>query len=198
MGRPIFDHFRFLAPLYDHVFNGEHAHRELVEPLDLPVDGWLLDAGGGTGRIAQGLRDHAGGVIVVDVSHGMLRQARIKTRLHPTLGQAECLPFPGEQFDRILIVDAFHHFYAYDAAARDLWRVLKPGGRLLIMEPNIARWQVKLIALAERAMLMRSRFFTADEMFALFSSDPQARVTVDTESNPFYIYLTAEKTPASS
>ncbi len=194
MPRPWFDHFRFVAPIYDHVFTADGAdHAALGERLALPAEGLLLDAGGGTGRVSAALRAETGGVVVVDMSRGMLARAREKNGLYPTLGQVERLPFAAGQFARILVVDAFHHFFHYEEAVADLWRVLQPGGRLVIVEPNIARWQVRLIALAETLLLMRSRFHTAQELEALFSPYKNARAAVDVEGNPFQIVLTVDK-----
>jgi len=193
MPRPPIDHFRFIAPLYDHVFGGDSENYQTRQFLDLPIEGWLLDAGGGTGRVSQHYVGQAAGVVVLDVSLGMLQQAREKGGLQPALGAVETLPFPDGFFERILIVDAFHHFFAHQAAVRELWRVLQPGGRLLIVEPNIARFPVKLIALGEALLLMRSRFFSAQALGALFADYADARVHIDTDTNPFYIHLSAEK-----
>lgn len=197
MSRPFFDHFRLVAPIYEHVFGGVSSHESVARRLALPVDGWLLDAGGGTGRVSQNLRPQTSGVIVADASHGMLRQSRAKDGLHPVHSQVERLPFPDGHFARIVIVDAFHHFFDYAAAATELWRVLAPGGRLVIQEPNIARWPIKLIALGEKLLLMRSKFYRADELAALFTGPNDAQVTVDTDDDPLYIFLVADKAPAS-
>ena len=80
MPRPPFDHFRFVAAIYDR-FAGDSADHEadrqaLVDLLALPDDGWLLDAGGGTGRVSGGLSSLTGGVVIADASLPMLRQAR--------------------------------------------------------------------------------------------------------------------------
>lgn len=194
MARPPFDHFRFIAPFYDHVFDVDGADgAALRTALALPADGLLLDAGGGTGRVSAQLQDDTAGVVVVDVSRGMLGQAREKNGLKPALGQVEALPFAGGKFERILIVDAFHHFYHHEESVAELWRVLAPGGRLVILEPNIERWQVRLIALAETLLLMRSHFYTAAEMTAMFGRMENARVAADVDSNPFQIVLVVEK-----
>jgi len=194
MARPRFDHFRFAAPFYDRAIAGDGVMAAIVDLLALPVDGWLLDAGGGTGRISAGLTGPVGRVIVIDASHAMLRRARARGGLRPTLGHVEALPFPDGAFARILIVDAFHHFYHHTEAVGELWRVLAPGGRLIILEPNIARWPVKLMALGEKLLMMRSRFFTAPALAALLGRQPGAQVTVDTASTPLYIVLVAGKT----
>ncbi len=193
MPRPPFDHFRFVAPFYDRVSDGQSAAQTLRDLLALPVSGWLLDAGGGTGRISARLSAQTGGVAIADVSLGMLRQARGRDGLRPAHAQVERLPFASGQFERILIVDAFHHFYAQEAAVAELWRVLRPGGRLVLVEPNIARGAVRLIALGERLLLMRSRFWRAEALAGLFDGLPGARVTVDTARDPYSIHLVAEK-----
>ncbi len=162
-----FDHFALFAPFYDRVF-------EFMEPtrlralLRLPADGWLLDAGGGTGRVADALCGQADNIVVVDLSAAMLRETRQKACLAAARSHVERLPFPDAAFDRILVVDAFHHFCDQEEAAADLMRVLKPGGRLVIEEPNIELWSVKLVALAERLALMRSRFFSPADMRQMF------------------------------
>ena len=51
---PRLDHFGFLAPLYDMIFQAPQGD-QLAAHTELPCEGLLLDAGGGTGRVAQGL-----------------------------------------------------------------------------------------------------------------------------------------------
>ena len=73
---PVLDHFHLIAPFYDRIFSGLRTDR-LRALLGLPMSGWLLDVGGGTGRVARTLHG-AGQVVILDVSVGMLRQARNK------------------------------------------------------------------------------------------------------------------------
>ena len=103
------DHFDFLARIYDRVIPPPDPER-LGELLHLPADGWLLDAGGGTGRVSASLREQVDGLVVSDLSAGMLGQARAKQGLYPVRAHAETLPFPDRRFSRVLVVDALHHF----------------------------------------------------------------------------------------
>jgi len=162
-----FDHFRLLAPVYDRVFSGlDPRHlRELIAPFP---EGWLLDLGGGTGRVMEALGCEPGRVVVADVSAEMLEQAREKG-LATVLTAAEALPFPDGAFARIVMVDAFHHLEDQDRAAVEMWRVLAPGGWAIIEEPDIARWPVKLIALGEKLLLMRSHFRRSAWIARLFA-----------------------------
>ncbi|MCK4801532.1 MAG: hypothetical protein KAS84_06045, partial [Anaerolineales bacterium] len=57
------------------------------------------------------------------------------------------------------------------------WRVLKPGGRIIIEEPNIQHWGVKLVALGEKIALMRSHFLDPAEITDLFRSFPGEKQT---------------------
>jgi demethylmenaquinone methyltransferase/2-methoxy-6-polyprenyl-1,4-benzoquinol methylase len=66
--------------------------------------------------------------------------------LLPAQAHAERLPFPDASFDRVVVVDALHHFAHQREAVRDLLRALKSGGRLLIEEPDIHRLIVKFVA----------------------------------------------------
>jgi ubiquinone/menaquinone biosynthesis C-methylase UbiE len=157
------DHFGFLAPFYDRVIPPADLNR-LRERLRLPAAGRLLDAGGGTGRVSSQLRQLIDEVIISDESLSMLKQAQIKGRLQSAQAHVERLPFPAASFDRVVVVDALHHFANQREAIRDLLRVLKPGGRLLIEEPDIQRLIVKFVAVGEKVALMRSRFISAEQV----------------------------------
>ena len=173
----MFDHFDLLAPIYDRAIRFSRLER-MLDFVNLPADGLLLDAGGGTGRVAAALRPYVREVLVADLSIGMLRQARRKG-LAGIITPAERLPFADGTFERIVMVDALHHVSHQGETVGELWRVLKPGGRLVIEEPDVRTWQVKLVALAEKLALMRSHFLSPPTIAALFP--PEARVTIETE-----------------
>ena len=157
------DHFDLLAPLYDRLIRPP-ADTRLNEVAGLPTSGRLLDAGGGTGRIAGRLRDQVDRVVIADSSLKMLRQANNKGGFDAVGSHTEMLPFSDGSFKRIIVVDAYHHLADQDASLVELWRVLAPGGRLVIEEPDIDRFAVKLIAVAEKIALMRSHFVRAERI----------------------------------
>lgn len=151
-----YDHFNLISPIYDRVF-GKSTNQKILELADLEQNHTLLDAGGGTGRIAFNAASITRHVFVADSAEKMLHIAKQKglTVINTHLEQ---LPFRKHNFDRIIMVDAFHHVEDQQKTLTELWRTLKPGGRLVIEEPNINHWVVKIIALGEKLMLMRSRF----------------------------------------
>jgi demethylmenaquinone methyltransferase/2-methoxy-6-polyprenyl-1,4-benzoquinol methylase len=156
------DHFDFIAPFYD-CLAAKPDKGHFQQLLKLPCDGRLLDAGGGTARISSHLSGLIRQVVVSDLSYRMLKQASKKPVL-PVGSRVEQLPFPDETFDRILIVDALHHFSDQHGALHDLLRVLKGGGRLVIEEYDLNHMGVKLLALAEKALGMGSRFLRPEEI----------------------------------
>jgi ubiquinone/menaquinone biosynthesis C-methylase UbiE len=172
---PIFDHFSLIAPFYERVIPRQEVER-LAELAALPRNGGaplrgaLLDVGGGTGRLIAPLAGFIDRRVLVDVAPGMLRQAQQKPGLLVTAGESECLPFASDSFERLIMVDALHHVADYRHTCAELWRVLKPGGRLVIEEPDIRTFPVKLIAVGEKLLLMRSRFISPPDIAACFKS----------------------------
>ncbi len=161
-----FDHFNLIAKFYD---RGTEfmVDEELVQLLDLPAQCSLLDAGGGTGRVSAALLNKVRSVVVADPSAGMLGYAK-KKGLVTVCAPGENLPFKENSFDRIIMVDALHHVRNQRQTADELWRAITPGGRILIIEPDIRRFAVKLIALGEKVLLMRSHFLSQEKIAALF------------------------------
>ena len=160
-----FDHFSFIAPIYARVtYSKADVMREVAS---LPVDGRLLDIGGGTGRVASAIRDFVDDIVIADVSFGMLSHSP-RTDFRPVCGASETLPFADSSFERVIMVDALHHVIDHAHSANEMFRVLKPGGVLVIEEPDIRTFGVKLIAIAEKLLLMRSHFLAPDAISKLF------------------------------
>jgi ubiquinone/menaquinone biosynthesis C-methylase UbiE len=90
----------------------------------------------------------------------------------------------------VVMVDALHHVSNQCLTVNELWRVLAPGGRIVIIEPDIDKPVTKLIALIEKILMMRSHFLSGEKIRALFI-DPDASVHLFNEG--FNVILIAEK-----
>lgn len=161
--------FDLLGPFYDHVI-GPKTPESLRHPLNLPSRGWLLDAGGGTGRASAGLRELTGNLVICDLSVSMLKEAQAKGIQNLVLASATQLPFAAETFDRIMVIDALHHMPEQKTTVGEMLRTLKKNGRLLIEEPDIRLFAVKLIALFEKLALMKSIFHSPPQIQSMAES----------------------------
>jgi SAM-dependent methyltransferase len=142
----------------------------------------VLDVGCGTGILARAAADRVAAdaqVTGLDVNAGMLAVAR---RIRPGVdwrqGDAAALPFPDDSFDVVMSQFALMFFTDRVAALREMWRVLKPDGRLAVAvwgPHERATGYVVLTEIAER----RGGRAAADVLTAPFVlGDPDALVGV--------------------
>jgi demethylmenaquinone methyltransferase/2-methoxy-6-polyprenyl-1,4-benzoquinol methylase len=97
----------------------------------------LLDVGSGTGAIAalaQEVVGPQGAVVAVDPSAGMLAEAAKAGVRDARLGRAEALPVGDGEFDMLAMGYALRHVEDLAVAFREYLRVLRPGGRVLLLE----------------------------------------------------------------
>ena len=118
------------------------SHRILLDQLS-PVDERILDVGCGTGQFAARVLERLPEAQVwgLDLSRGMLRHGRKRAevaggRFHLAQGDSERLPFADNSFDVVTCAHSFHHYPRQDRVAAEMFRVLRPDGRLLVVDGN--------------------------------------------------------------
>ncbi len=104
----------------------------------------VLDIAGGTGDLAAKfarLVGEEGEVVLADINDSMLKVGRDNLANKGVVGNvqyvqanAECLPFPDNHFDCITIAFGLRNVTDKDKALQSMFRVLKPGGKLLVLE----------------------------------------------------------------
>ena len=106
----------------------------------------ILDIGCGNARDIAAIRDTGAEVIEVDSSPGMVNAARQKLRsigkcsVSDEVGDTTCLAFPDASFDKVLCSEVIEHIPDALLALREVRRVLKPGGVLVLSTPNKGSW----------------------------------------------------------
>lgn len=104
----------------------------------------VLDLAGGTGDLTakfSRIVGDKGQVVLADINDSMLKVGRDKLRdlgvvsnVNYVQANAQALPFPENTFDLITIAFGLRNVTDKDEALRSMYRVLKPGGRLLVLE----------------------------------------------------------------
>ena len=141
------------AATYDTGMQGEHARKlypcvlaEVARAALGNLAPRLLDLGCGTGALAELVLGEIPGaqLTCVDLSTRMVETARLRLgdRADVLLADAERLPFHDSTFDVAWCNDSFHHYPDPERAVFQTWRVLVPGGTLVVgdvWQPALAR-----------------------------------------------------------
>lgn len=120
----------------------EEAPTKAINALELAPDAVIADIGAGSGyysfRIAQKIPQ--GRVVAVDIQQEMLdflkeRSAELEIgNIQPHLGSLTGLDLPEKSLDAALMVDAYHEFSNPAEMLRSLFKTLRPGGRVFLLE----------------------------------------------------------------
>ena len=139
------------------------AYKARVAELLAPRAGErLLEVGTGTGDDALALAARSGADVVgVDSSQTMVDEARRRGLREVALADAAALPFDAESFDACWADRVFQHLADPAAALREMARVTKPGGRLLVVDPD---YDTQVVDVADQELARRVLRFRADHL----------------------------------
>lgn len=147
--------------------------REVARAVDARPAQRVLDLAAGTGTSSLPFTRAGAYVVPCDFSLGMLREGKRRHSWLPlTAGDATRLPFADGVFDAVTISFGLRNVQDTDRALRELYRVTKPGGRVVICEFSHPTW---------------APFRTVYEEYLMRALPPVARAV---SSNPdAYVYL---------
>ena len=123
----------------------------LIQRLNEKTFESLLDVGCGTGNVLALIKDKFNvKVSGIDLSEGMIKKSRelLGENVDLKVGDSEILPWVDDTFDVIICNASFHHYPNPVAVLKEMRRVLKPDGRVIIADPwmpNPIRYFVNLI-----------------------------------------------------
>jgi ubiquinone/menaquinone biosynthesis C-methylase UbiE len=174
------------------------SHRVLLEQLG-PADERILDVGCGTGQLAAAILERLPEARVwgLDLSPRMLDHARRRAaesggRFFLVQGDSEQLPFADDSFDVVTCSHSFHHYPHQDRVAAEMFRVLRPGGRLLLLDGDRdGLWGWFLFNVCVVAMEGPVRHLTAKAVRHLYQRAGFGDVSQQRRGGPLPFLLTA-------
>lgn len=125
---------------------GNEIRNELAKRIEIKKGLNVLDVGTGFGRnalfLAKLLKNDCR-IYSMDPSKDVLKRAEallekegLKSKVEFKLGKAENIPFPSSFFDIVLAVMTFHHLESLEKSLKEIARVLKNNGKLIIVDWN--------------------------------------------------------------
>jgi ubiquinone/menaquinone biosynthesis C-methylase UbiE len=167
--------------------------RELFFSLLSPGPGEkILDVGAGKGVVAgRVLTTSKGEVYAIDPDEARVASMR---RDHPELKSSvagsESMTFPDTFFDKAYTTMAVHHFADLDKALKELARVLKEGGTLLILDVDPRYGRGRLLKFIENTVMRRgARFMEEGEMVKSLEAAGRFKVVSSTRGKTGYFIL---------
>lgn len=116
--------------------------REVADALDVRPGQRILDLAAGTGTSSEALRQRGAEVLACDFSLGMLQVGRQRLPHLPFVaGDGMALPFADDAFDAATISFGLRNIHDPVAGLRELRRVTRPGGVLVVCEFSSPTWQ---------------------------------------------------------
>jgi ubiquinone/menaquinone biosynthesis C-methylase UbiE len=135
--------------MFDYLRNTQSS---LISILDLKENQKFLDIGCGTGwavGLAARAAGNKGSFYGVDLSPKMIEKAKENFAGNDNFyfyeANSESLPLEDNFFDNIICTNSFHHYLNPEIAMNEIHRVLKPGGKIFILDPTADSWFIKAI-----------------------------------------------------
>lgn len=148
---------------------------EAADAMGVRVGGRYLDVGAGTGFLTSALVARGAHATAIDASPEMVRLLRARfPGIDAREADAERLPFPDASFDGAFANMCLHHVERPEAALREMARVVKPGGRIVVTDLDAHEHEFLRVEHHERWM-----GFERDDVRAWMRDAGLEEVTVD-------------------
>ena len=136
--------------------------RRVAELLEPERGGTYLEVGAGTGADALELAERYGVEVAgVDASSTMVEEARRRGLTDVRVASAEALPFETSRFDGCWADRVFQHLADPGAALAEMIRVTKPGGRIVVADPD---YDTQVVDIEDQELARKVLRFRADHL----------------------------------
>jgi SAM-dependent methyltransferase len=159
-------------------FSKIHIKRQqmAIKNLDVKKGQKIIDVACGVGKSLPILSKKVGidgEVVGIDITRGMIDESRKRTKQLKNVILKKCgvdkIPFKAGSFDGVICTNAFHHFYKPVTMLREIKRIMKKGGKIVIID--MSRDTKKAIALDTKLRDKEKghhKFFSSKEIYGLF------------------------------
>jgi demethylmenaquinone methyltransferase/2-methoxy-6-polyprenyl-1,4-benzoquinol methylase len=165
----MFDEIAYRYDLLNHLLSlGQDIYwrKVMTRLLQVKANEMILDLAAGTGDSSYGLLRQGAKVVGLDLSHAMLSIARSKLQGFPFMavqGSAYAMPFRDDYFDGVTCAFGIRNMPDTRKALQEMYRVVKPGGRIVILEFSlptgwfrpIYRWYLRVVIPAVSHLLSK-------------------------------------------
>ena len=121
-------------------------HNAAIKEIDFNKKAKILDISCGTGKLLSSLwqKSNKNSYFGVDISDGMLKKAKDKLpkRIKLRIMDVHNLSFPDNYFDYVISTEAFHHYHDQPKALAEMKRVVKEGGKVIVVDVNFFLYPV--------------------------------------------------------
>jgi ubiquinone/menaquinone biosynthesis C-methylase UbiE len=160
----------------------------------------FLDVGCGSGAAVRAASETVGHAVGVDLAPAMIERARQLAAglagVEFVVGDSEQLPLPDASFTAVLCSSSFHHYPNPGRALEEMGRVLTPGGRLVVADPN---GDLRVVRIADKVLRRLDaghvRLYRSGELEMLAGNAGFINITT-TPLERGYVLLRARRPPA--
>ncbi len=162
--------FDLVAPIYrlSEKLSSSRTKKEVLKNIETTKGDKILDMGGGTGKLLSMIKNEEPDIefILLDVSKSMMKHSSKSNQ--KVLGKACRAPFDSNSFDLVITTDALHHFKNKKEALKEMVRLTKPEGTIVILEFGPKSYVTKFIKYGEKLFGEPSYFFEIDYLRRFF------------------------------
>lgn len=144
-----------------------YKHEEIKSAANIDEHDIVVDIGGGTGKLAKYICNSCKTVYVLDESEQMLSMVNQGKNLVCIRGNALKTPFEDNSIDIVILSDVFHHIKEQKDLIVEINRILKYGGKIVMLDFHRKHIKTKLLRAFEFALFGRLFFRTKDEVRCL-------------------------------
>jgi ubiquinone/menaquinone biosynthesis C-methylase UbiE len=154
------------------------AQSNVISIMDIREDKSFLDIGCGTGwavGLAAKAAGYKGSFYGVDLSEAMIEKAKTNFKdndnIHFIQCNSEAIPLNDNSFDYIICTNSFHHYLHPEKVMSEIFRLMKRGGEIYILDPAADNWLYKLVDKVIRVFESQHvKMYSSKEFEALMSA----------------------------